>query len=251
MEFNSTTFFLEIVNFLILLWILQRLFYRPVLEMIAKRKQHIDESLSEARQREQEANQLRSLYENRQKMWEQEKQAAQAALLQQLENEKQIRMQHLLNELEQERQKAEVTLTRQQQDMQKMIEKQALLNGAKFAGMLLQQATGPELEERLLLMLLDRLDSLTEHCRSSWLQELDNTANALTIKVSSTFALKPELTKSLQDKLDSLLDCPKAFEFRQDAELIAGVRIDIGSWVLHANLQHELAAFAEIAYESE
>lgn len=251
MEFNSTTFFLEIVNFLILLWILQRLFYRPVLEMIAKRKQHIDESLSEAKQREQEAEQLRQLYENRQKSWEQEKQAAQAALQQQMESEKQVRMQHLQSELDQERQKAEVALARQQQDLQKMIEKQALLNGAKFAGMLLQQAVGPELEERLLIILIDRLDSLTKQCRASWVQEQDNSDNVLAIKLASAFEMKTELKKSFENKLNSVLDCPKAFEYRQDAELIAGVRIDIGSWVLHANLKHELAAFAEIAYETD
>ena len=73
MEFNLSTFILEIFNFLILIWILQRLFYKPLLETIAKRKQFIDQSLADAKTMQQQAEEQRSLYENRQKLWEEEK----------------------------------------------------------------------------------------------------------------------------------------------------------------------------------
>ena len=93
MEFNASTFFLEIFNFLILVWILQRLFYKPILETIARRKQYIDHSLEEAKSLHQEADDLRDLYENRQKLWEQEKKGAMAALHQQMEAERRARRQ--------------------------------------------------------------------------------------------------------------------------------------------------------------
>ncbi len=48
MELNWTTFALEIVNFLILVWILKRFLYKPVLEAIARRKTAIDKTLSDA-----------------------------------------------------------------------------------------------------------------------------------------------------------------------------------------------------------
>ena len=37
MQLDWTTFILEIVNFLVLLWILKRFFFRPVREAIARR----------------------------------------------------------------------------------------------------------------------------------------------------------------------------------------------------------------------
>ena len=73
-------------------------------------------------------------------------------------------MDKLNAELEQERQKAKVTLTRQQQELQQQAEKQALQNGASFAGMLLKQSAGPELEARLFDLLLDNLTTLPEAC---------------------------------------------------------------------------------------
>ncbi|MGR8981413.1 MAG: F0F1 ATP synthase subunit delta [Gammaproteobacteria bacterium] len=251
MEFNASTFFLEIINFLILIWVLQRLFYKPLLEMIAKRKQHIDQSLEEAKALHQEADELRHLYENRQKLWEQEKNAALAALHRQMETERSAQMQKLQIDLEQERQKAKVALSRQQQDLQQRAEKQALLNGARFAGVLLQQAAGPELEARLFSMLIDQVEDLPDICRFCCLDVLDQERNGVVIKVGSAYPLSLELRERLEQKLTALIACPLSFDYHQDSKLMAGIRLDIGAWVLHANLKHELAGFAEMAYESE
>ena len=152
-------------------------------------------------------------------------------------------------ELEQERQKAKVTLTRQQQEFQQQAEKQALQNGARFAGILLKQSASPELEAQLFAMLLDNLKTLPEAC-TLCLQML-GTKKSVPIKITSAYPLTDELRQQLEQKLGSLISSPVAFQYYQDASLIAGVRIDIGAWVLHANLKHELTGFAEIAYESE
>ena len=187
MEFNLSTFILEIINFLILIWILQRLFYKPLLEAIAKRKQFIDQSLDDAKNLQQQAEQQRSLYENRQKLWEQEKQAALAALYQQIEAERKTQMDRLNADLEQEKQKAKITLSRQQQELQQLAEKQALQNGARFAGMLLQKSASPELETRLITLVIDNLTNLPEACRLC-LQML-GTKKSVPIKITSAYPL--------------------------------------------------------------
>ena len=248
MEFNLSTFILEIINFLILIWILQRLFYKPLLEVIAKRKQFIDQSLADAKAMQQQAEEQRSLYENRQKLWEQEKQAALAALHQQIDAERRVQMAKLDTDLEQERQKVNVTLQRQQQELQRQAEKQALQNGARFAGMLLKQSASPELESRLFSLLLDHLKTLPEAC--TLCLQMMGTKKSVPIKITSAYPLTDELRLQLEQKLGSLISSPINFQYHQDAELIAGLRMDIGAWVLSANLQHELIGFAEIANES-
>lgn len=238
MEFDLSTFVLEIINFLILIWILQRLFYKPLLAVIAKRKQFIEQSLADANAMQQQADEQRSLYENRQKLWEQEKQSALTTLQQQIAAERQTQMDKLAVEFEQEKQKISRLLTRQQQEFQQQLEKQALQNGARFAGMLLQQAASPELEARLLIMLLDNLTTLPA-------QTLD-TKKTLPINVTSVYPLSVEQQQALEQKLSALINRPLHFHYAQNAALIAGLCIDMGTWVLHANLQHELVGFTEI-----
>ncbi len=249
MEFNLSTFILEIINFLILIWILQRLFYKPLLEVIAKRKQFIDQSLADAKSMQQQAEEQRSLYENRQKLWEQEKQAALAALHQQIDAERRVQMAKLDTDLEQEKQKINVTLQRQQQELQRQAEKQALQNGTRFASMLLKQSASPELEARLFILLLDHLKTLPEAC--TLCLQMVGAKKSVPIKITSAYELTPEQRLQLEQKLGSLINSPINFQYHQDAELIAGIRMDIGAWVLNANLQHELTGFAEIANEAE
>ncbi len=240
MEFNVSTFILEIINFLILIWILQRLFYKPVLAVIAKRKQFIEQSLADAKATQQKADEERSLYENRQKLWEQEKQAAFVSLQQEIAAERQSQMTKLAVEFDQEKQKISQLLTRQQQEFQQQLEKQALQNGARFASMLLQQAASPELEARLLTLLLANLTTLPA-------PTLD-TKKTLSINVTSVYPLSVESQQEIEQKFSALINRPIHFHYAQNAELIAGLCIDMGTWVLHANLQHELLGFAEIAH---
>ena len=249
MEFNLSTFILEIINFLVLIWILQRLFYKPLLDIIAKRKHFIDQSLIDAKTMQQQAEEQRRLYENRQTLWEQEKQAALAALHQQLDVERSAQMVRLNADLEQERQKQSVTLQRQQQELQQLAEKQALQNGARFAGLLLKQSAGPELEARLFALLLDNLKTLPAAC-TLCLQMLGS-KKSVPINISSAYPLTAGQQQQLEQKLGALIDSQITVQYHQDAELIAGVRMDIGAWVLNANLQHELTGFAEMANEAE
>ena len=51
MQFNWSTFVLEIINFVVLVWILKHFLYRPVLSLLEKRREKIEQSLSAATER--------------------------------------------------------------------------------------------------------------------------------------------------------------------------------------------------------
>ncbi len=246
MQFDLTTFIFEIINFLILIWILQRLFYKPLLEVIAKRKQFIDQTLADAKAIQAQATEQRVLYENRQKAWEQEKQAAINALNTQLEQEKVAAMQQLAVDLDAERQKYKVTQLHKQHELEQQAEKQAMRNAAKFASLLLKQTAGQELETRLFELLLSRITSLPKACQQALTSQV-----AQTIQVSSVYPLNTAQREQLEQQLGKQISQATRFEYRENPELIAGLRIDIGAWVLNANLQHELLGFTEFDYDFE
>ncbi|MGR9053832.1 MAG: F0F1 ATP synthase subunit delta [Gammaproteobacteria bacterium] len=247
MNFDVTTFLLEIVNFLILIWLLQRFFYKPVLAAIAKRKQHIDAMLAGAQKLQEEADALRQRYENRQYHWEQEKQAALNALHREIEAERKKQLDRLHADLAQEKQKAEVKLQRSYAEMQQRAEKLALQNGARFAGLLLEQTASPELEQRMAELLLERISDLPEHCRLCLKTQAEE--KSVDVRIASAYPLTDDFMRRAEQKFATLADSPVALQYRRDPELIAGLRIDIGAWVLDANLRHELKGFADIARE--
>ena len=246
MELDWSTFLLEIINFLVLVWILKRFLYQPVLDVIARRRKDIADRLADADKVQQEAESLKSQYEGRLADWDQERRQARDNLAQELDSERVRQLTLLQTSLEHEREKAEVAGQRQQAEQQRATEHHALQQGAAFAGRLLAQASGRELEARLLDLLLDQLSQLSGEQLSGLRQQWGEPPAA--IEVSSAFDLSEEQRGSLETALHRVsgLDVPLAF--RQDKELLAGLHIVIGAWVLSANVRDELKGFAEFAH---
>jgi F-type H+-transporting ATPase subunit b len=245
-ELNWSTFVLEIINFLVLLWILQRFLYRPVLQVIARRRQSIEEQLKEARETQEQAEAMKTQYEGRLADWEGERARARDTLKAELDKQRANELAELRTALQEEREKAEVAQERQRAEQQRAIEHDAVQQAAAFASRLLSQACGPELEQRLVTLLLQQLAELSDDRATALRQQWGEAPQQ--IQVGSAFELSEQQRQQLEQRLQQVsgLDIPVQFE--RDGELLAGLRIVIGAWVLAANVRDELKGFAEFTH---
>ena len=249
MELSWSTFLLEGINFLVLVWILQRLFYKPVLAVIASRRAGIEKTLADAKAMQEGAEALKSQYQSRLGEWEQERQEARKALYVEIDAERQQRLAELSDRLDQEREKARVTEERRLEKIQRQTEQTALAQAAGFAARLLSRVAGPELELRLFDLLLADLAGLTDERREAFAQAAQ-THTLDKVAVASAYPLDASQRTRLEEALRTGFAIQPAFDYRQDSELLAGLRISLGPWVLHANLQDDLAAFAQFSHGS-
>jgi len=245
MELSWSTFILEIINFLVLVWILKRFLYQPVLDVIARRRAGIEKTLADARALHSDAEQLQKQYEGRLADWEQERQQARTDLSRELDAERARKMTELQTSLDQVREKSRVTDERRQADAMHKIEEAALVQGARFAARVLQQASGPDTEARLLELVIDGLEQLPAE-RIAGLHKRYGKAPAV-IEVVSAFPLADEQRRKLTRALTKIVNADTPLQFKQDSELVAGVRSTVGAWILGANIRDELKGFAEFA----
>ena len=126
MELDWTTFALEILNFLVLVWVLKRLLYRPVLKVIADRKAEIQNRLSDAERLREEAQSLREQYENRQAEWNREKDTVRNRMVEEVNAERGRRLTALQASLEEEREKARAVNERRLADLTRQAEHAAI-----------------------------------------------------------------------------------------------------------------------------
>jgi len=246
LELNWSTVVLEILNFLILVWILKRFLYQPVLDVISRRRAGIEKTLADAETRHAEAVSLREQYEGRLAEWSKERQQARESLARELEAERTRKLAELQTTLEQEQEKVRVAGVRRQADTLRKLEETALLHATRFTTRLLQQAAGPELEARLVDMAITGLAELP----AERIADLRNSYGEppAVVLVASAFPLPEDQHQRLVQALASIADPDIPQTFAQDSELLAGVRISIGAWVLGANLQDELKGFMELAH---
>ncbi len=242
MDFDWTTFILEIINFLILIWILKRFLYQPVLDVITKRRAGIEKTLTDAQRIESEANELKCKNEQYLTNWEAEKEAAQAQLSAELAAIRESKLQVLDAKINEEADRRRVLNERSRLDFERLMEEKGVAQGAAFSSKLLSRLASRELEAKLFAVLLEDLKNLRKQDKHAVIEAVAEPE--LQIKVQSVFTIDNNQRDELSHLLDEVTGRTLPIEFHINPELIAGFQIDIGPWILHANLRDELKFFS-------
>jgi F-type H+-transporting ATPase subunit b len=243
-ELDWTTVALEIVNFLVLVWILKRFLYRPVLQVVERRRADIEATLNEAREREQATEELRAQFENRLAEWQQDKLAAREELQRELQQQRSHAMEELQKTLGAEREKVQVLEQRRAHEFEEHRQREALQLGARFASKLLHDLSGPELEARIVELFCEQLTQLPD-VQQAALRRADTTE----VNVQSAFTLNATQRAAITQALNAVTGRQMTLSFAEQPELLAGLRLALGDWTLGANLRDELKGFSDHADE--
>ncbi len=246
MELDWTTFLLEVINFLILVWLLKRFLYQPVLNVIEERRQKIAAELLQAAATRDEARALQAQYEGRLVDWEKEKRSASDALEQTFALKRKDKLKQLDEELDQQRLKRQARDEQQQELWRSQAETEALRLGRAFVARLLQRLAGPEVDARLRQLFIEQLAELPgeelARLREGW------QGNSAAVEVLSATPLEAQQQQAIRRALEKALGTGEGtYRFNTDEKLIAGLRVSIVERVLGANLQDELQFFGEAA----
>lgn len=242
MELSWTTFIVEIVNFLVLVWILKRFLYKPVLAAIGQRKAVIDQTLSDAKARQSDAQALEQQYSTRLADWQQEKQKLRAAVIGEIDAQREQLMTALESSLAQERERSRILEERQLNQLRKAAEEEGLARGVEFTARLLERCASPELEDKLVSLVIEDLPKLPNEQLQA-IRAACGEAN-WRIKTTSAFTLSELQRKSIVQTLKDITQDNAAIEFHEDGRLLAGLRISLGPWMVRANLRDELGFFS-------
>jgi len=242
MNFDWSTFVLEIINFLILVWILKRFLYHPILGIVAKRRAGIEKAMADARRIEAEAGELKQQSQRELTQWKEEKEAAKAHLREELAAERERLMAELETAVAEERERRRVLDERQQYEFKRAVEEQGIAQGVAFAARLLSRVATSELEARLYALLLEDLRGLRAEDKRAVAAAA--ATSGLQIKVQSAFALDATRRDELAHALAEMAGKTLLVEYIENPELLAGFQVSIGPWILHANLRDELKFFS-------
>ncbi len=245
MEFDGTTFVLEVINFLVLIWLLQHFLYRPVINAIAQRQAGIGKILADAQAKQTEADELKQQYENRMAEWEQEKARSRQLLLQEIETERARLMTVLQSSLEEERNKQRAVEQQRTMELRRRLNNEAKAEGGKFVALLLSRLASAELEAHIGRLLQADLQMLP----GQDLDDLKVAAQSGEARVTSAFPLNELQRAELTQALIRLTGRPIACVFELDANLMAGFRISMGACMLRASLLDELNFFVEGSHD--
>lgn len=226
MQIDWLTVTAQIVNFLVLVWLLQRFLYRPITNAMAQREERIAARLSEARAARAEvtaeAERLRraqdSLETSRSAILDEARQEA-AALRARLEDD-------IRTEMEGRRKTWQAHLSEERNAITDQLRQRAGHQVIDIVGRILRDYAGSDLATEAAGTFSERLADLDAETR----QKLIDAARRATgpARIDSSMTLKPgarsRVTRAIHDTILAGIDV----DYHEDDSLILGVRLTIG-----------------------
>lgn len=241
MDLDWTTIALQLVNFIALMWLLKRLLYRPVLNVIAQRQAAIDQAQDTARDTQARAEALQASLKQQADELQQHRADELARMAAEVAQERQRRLAELDNELQKERARQNELVAAQLRNATAQAQDAADRLAYDAVGQLLGRLAGPALDDALLDLLLQDLPQLPADQHAA-LKQAAQAPNAQ-LEVDSVHPLSATQLSRLQAALATITGIALEPRWRTDPALIAGVRVGLGPWLLAANVADELTVF--------
>ena len=239
---SGWTLLLQVVNFVVLAWLLHRLLYKPVLALAAERQARIERAQADADRRAEEAEAMRGTLERRLAAVEGERDRVLAEGRATLAAEQQQARLQAREELAAAREAAHRQLEAEREAALAALQRQAAAVAERLARRLLAETGGADADARLAERVCERLEELPEH-------ELEGLLDASTspqpVTVASASPLPESFQARLRERLNARLERPLAVNFQRDEDLLAGVELRFAHGALGATWRDALTAARE------
>ncbi|MCA9629947.1 MAG: F0F1 ATP synthase subunit delta [Myxococcales bacterium] len=236
MGFSLTSFIFEIANFLVLMWILNRLVFKPLKKGVQQRRDELkrqeDElaaALLDTREREAGAEALRRDIESLRD--EVLREATHRA-----SEERARLLAQAREDADAERARARRMLSVEREAAANWVRELAVEHGAQIAGRMLMEISPDGADTAIFERLLEEVERRRDELRATGAEE-----------VEATFAHLPssESVGRLRHALAACLEQPPHMVLRDDEGLIAGVVLRVGHLVLDASILGQLDVFRD------
>ena len=219
MQIDWLTVVAQIVNFLILVWLLKRFLYKPVVDAMDRREERIAERLRGAAERELRAadtmqdyrRKLEELEADRENMIERAKQAAESARVEMLEQAR--------REAAERRALWQRQVEEERGDFLRGLRQQAADSIQTVARRALSDLAGTALEERIIDSFIERLQSLDENTRHAIAESED--AVVITTAFELDGPLRSRLTRVVHEHLRDGIEV----DYEVSPELVCGIEL--------------------------
>lgn len=246
----------QVINFLILVWLLKRFLYRPILNAIDAREKRIALALADADSKKTEAKNERDEFQHKNAEFEQQR----AALLDKVTEEVNAERQRLLDEARLEAcklsAKRQETLRNDAHSLNQAIISRTQYEVFSIARKALTDLASTSLEERLAEVFTRRLREMDEQTKKGLGNSLKTAAEPAFVR--SAFELPATQRTAIQNALNETFsaEIPLCFEIAPD--LISGIELSTNgqkvAWSIAdylTSLEHGVAELLKEKAQSE
>ncbi|MFO7541575.1 MAG: F0F1 ATP synthase subunit B [Thiobacillus sp.] len=213
----------QVINFLILVWLLKRFLYRPILNAIDAREKRIAAKIADAAAKEAKAQKERDEYQHRNEVFDKERAARMNQVLEAAKTERAQLLDAARQESDDLRARLEQALRNEQRNLNEDISRRAREEVFAIVRKALFDLAGTSLEERMTDIFLDRLRALNAAQIAEWKSALKSSPAPL--RVRTAFKLPAQQCTAIETVIAELLGKEKQVEFDIAPDRVSGIEI--------------------------
>ncbi len=232
------TIIAQILNFAVLIFLLNKFLYKPVLKTMEKRRSNIKQKIEETEKKLQESDKLKEDYLNKLKEVEKENVILRKQAIEDVKKFKELELQKAKDDISIKKDKFNDYLQLEQKNLIENFNDNLADMFIEYSNNILKVIANSNLQNEIVNSFIEKLNGLTSDKINSI-----NELNLDTIYILSNSDLNEEERKLIHDSLISKGLIFKNIEYSIDKKLILGIELRARSYVLSWNVKELTANF--------
>ncbi|PKH28006.1 F0F1 ATP synthase subunit delta [Shewanella sp. ALD9] len=237
------TVFAQVVNFLVLIWLLKRFLYRPIINNIDAREKRIATEIADADAKSAKAEQQRNEFEQKNAEFEQQKTTRMNKLIEDTKAERAQLLETVRQEAEDLRKILQLALKNEQLNLQVALSQSAREEIFSITRKVLDDLAETSLEASMTEIFIRRLHELTDKETTDFTAAFNLSAKP--ILVQTAFTLPKPQCSVIKTEIEKILGHEITLQFAIEPKVISGIEISINGQKISWSINEYLRSLAK------
>jgi len=230
MQINWFTVIAQILNFLVLVWLMKRYLYKPILNAIDERENKIKSQLEDAKKQKAEAKAEHDEFDKKNEEFDQQKKDLTEKAVAEANKQRDELLEQARNDANALRAKQEKASQELQEDLNHKLAQRTQQEVFAVARKAIRTITSQSLEEQAVNTFIKRLKAINKEEKDQFIAAFQSGSTAILIK--SAFDLPEKQQKDIEQAVKEVLGAKSTFKFNADPALIGGIELNASGYKL-------------------
>jgi len=248
MKINWFTVIAQIINFFVLVWLLRRFLYKPVLKAIDERENKIASELKDAKAKEAEAKKEQAEFLEKNEKFDQQKKKLMDNVIAETNEEREKLLEEARNEAAVLRSKLEKSLDAMQENLEHDIAQKTQEEVFAITRKTLKDLASMSLEEQSVNIFVNRLKELKNEEKKKLTDAFKSGSDF--ILVQTAFDLPSKQQTEIKSTVNEILGTKTQFQFNTVPKLISGIELTSNGYKLAWSISEYLSSIQKSISET-
>jgi F-type H+-transporting ATPase subunit b len=241
MQINWFTVIAQILNFLILVWLMKRYLYKPILNAIDDREKKIADQLADAKTKKDEAQKEQDEFNKKNEVFDQQKKDMMDKATSEAATQGQKLLEDAKNNAKALQDKLEKAAKDQREDLNHQMEQKTEQEVFAITKKVLTDLAAVDFEEQSVNIFIKRISGIKEDEKALFIKALHSDSGPILVR--SAFDLSEKQQTEIKNAVTKILGTKPSFEFKTSPALLGGIELTTNGYKLAWSIAEYVNSF--------